>query len=286
MIRKLKKIKSLLKDRIALKLLKHQLKSFEASESDAVKVAEAIIETIQGKFTDEERDLFQKIEKRRQTLLAANDSINYIDYGAGKSNEPRSLKVAKQGVKVKSTVAKIALASKSKKRCLFLNKLVSKFDSNVIFEMGSCVGISGAYLSTALKTKGSGELTTMEGSPEVAKIANDTFSILGLDANVLVGSFQSKLIDNFENSREIDFLFNDGHHDGDATLKYFESSLSYLAKKAIVIFDDINWSASMADAFQKITVHPKVSISINCGWAGVVILDEYAVTKKHYKFLM
>ena len=286
MIKKLKNVKSYIKNRVSLRLLKYQLRKLESSDVDVAQVAEAAIETITNKFTSKERELFQKIEERRKNLLASNDSISYIDYGAGKSNNPRSLNAAEQGVIGKSTVAKIALASKSQQRCLFLNKLVSKFNPKVVFEMGSCVGISGAYLSTALKTKGFGQLTTMEGSPEVAKIALETFAILQLEAKVRVGSFQSELVNNFENSPKIDFLFNDGHHDGDAMLQYFDSAIPYLANKAIVVFDDVNWSKSMADAFQKIILHSKVAISINCGWAGIVILDERAVTKKHYKFLM
>jgi predicted O-methyltransferase YrrM len=57
-------------------------------------------------------------------------------------------------------------------------------------ELGSCVGISGSYIASALAANGHGHLWTIDGSPGMAKLTKQTFERLSLQqwATSVVGS--------------------------------------------------------------------------------------------------
>jgi predicted O-methyltransferase YrrM len=122
-----------------------------------------------------------------------------------------------------------------------------------ILELGTCVGISGSYLATALKHNGQGGLWTIEGSPKIADIALETLSNLGLlrFATVIRGPFLETL-SHVLSDHKFDFVFIDGHHEGSATIDYFNQIKLRLRRGAIVLFDDIEWSADMSDAWRTI----------------------------------
>ena len=61
----------------------------------------------------------------------------------------------------------------------------------------------------------------------------------------------------FKNSDPIDLFFNDGHHDRDAVINYFEKVLPYLSKNAVIVIDDISWSPGMKSAWMEIENDPR-----------------------------
>jgi len=61
----------------------------------------------------------------------------------------------------------------------------------------------------------------------------------------------------------LDAVFIDGHHDGAATLRYFETILPVLAPGAVVVFDDIGWSMEMHEAWKILQAHRSVCCSID-----------------------
>ncbi len=67
-----------------------------------------------------------------------------------------------------------------------------------------------------------------------------------------VGNFSKTLGPALAALRPIDFMFIDGHHDRDATLRYFEQARPFLAPKNVVVFDDIDWSDGMREAWAQI----------------------------------
>ncbi len=52
--------------------------------------------------------------------------------------------------------------------------------------------------------------------------------------------------------------------------KYFNECLKTLHNNSILIFDDINLSSEMKEAWLEIIEHPKVSVSINTYFWGFV----------------
>ena len=51
---------------------------------------------------------------------------------------------------------------------------------------------------------------------------------------------------------------------------------------SIFIFDDINWSKGMQEAWNKIKAHPQVSVSIDTFFWGMVFFRKEQV-KEHFK---
>jgi predicted O-methyltransferase YrrM len=119
--------------------------------------------------------------------------------------------------------------------------------------MGTCLGISACYIASALKLNGRGHLVTLEGASAFADVAKENLKALGLNnTSINVGKFSGTLSNALQTMQPVEFLFIDGHHDRDATLDYFAQSRPYLATSNIVVFDDIDWSDGMREAWAKI----------------------------------
>lgn len=141
-------------------------------------------------------------------------------------------------------------------------------------ELGTCLGISTAYLGMALKQNGNGELTSFEGSPDRAEIAVQNINDLGLENTVQIiqGRFQETLPDYLEKTEFIDFAFIDGHHQEDVTLHYFNIIFPKFIHGGVIVFDDIFWSAGMYRAWKTIQSHHMVSDSFVFRGMGIVQL--------------
>lgn len=162
----------------------------EHHEPRARAIGEAILSTINGSIGAEERDLIEKIEQRRASLLSSSKTIQVVDYGAGKPSDNRSKAMMQQGVISTESVAKITMASKPKMWATMLFNIIRQLKPDTAIELGTCVGISAAYQSSAMKLNGRGCFKTLEGAPEIADIARDTIESLHLDnTEIVVGPF-------------------------------------------------------------------------------------------------
>ena len=214
----------------------------------------------------------QQIERRRRLLLEDFRVIERVDYGAGAPTDSLSLEEQARGRTLKSTVAAAASASKPKTWATLFYHLTRQKKPVKALEMGTCVGISGAYIATAMSELGAGHLYTLEGDPAVADIATETFKTLGLGDRVTVvkGRFSDTLPSVLERG-PFDLVYIDGHHDGAATIGYFEQIYPHLSPKAVVIFDDIRWSEGMLGAWKNIASRPGL-IAQDMGGVGYVSL--------------
>lgn len=136
--------------------------------------------------------------------------------------------------------------------CRILFTLVESLKPEAALELGTCVGISGSYTAAAMK--GHGRLYTLEGSSDFAGVAKETMTSLKLPKNVsfVTGLFDNTLSATLSKEPKWDFVFIDGHHDGDATLRYVQAIRPLLAENAIILFDDIQWSKDMLRAWDTI----------------------------------
>jgi predicted O-methyltransferase YrrM len=140
--------------------------------------------------------------------------------------------------------------------------------------MGTSVGISAAYQAAGLELNGWGRLMTLEGAPEIAALARRNLSELGLERiEVREGRFQDILGDAAREHGPLEFVFVDGHHDGEATVGYFGQLKPQLAPGATVIFDDIDWSPGMRRAWREISADDSVAVSADLGEIGIVSID-------------
>ena len=67
-----------------------------------------------------------------------------------------------------------------------------------------------------------------------------------------------------------DCVFFDGNHTEEATNRYFELCLKSIKNESVFIFDDINWSDGMKNAWNNIKQHNSVRVTIDLFFMGIV----------------
>ncbi len=247
-------------------------------------VANAIRVARDGDLAPDERAWVDRIEALRARVNASTAEIARVDFGAGRPDSARDAATMGDGVRVVETVGEVARnASKSPFWCRFLFALVRGARPVSCIEMGTAVGISASYQAAALRLNGSGRLLTMEGAPTLAEVARANWRELGLDEiEVAVGRFADTLPSALPARRPLDYVFVDGHHDGDATLAYFEMLLPHLAPRAFVVFDDVAWSDGMRRAWRTIAGDARVARAVDLGAVGVAAIDAARPRARHF----
>lgn len=205
------------------------------------------------------KKVYNEVEDLRQQLLIDNTIITITDLGAGSHvNNNRQKKI--------SAIAHNAL--KPPKLAQLLYRLVADLNPHNIIELGTCLGITTLYLQ---KASPAANVYTLEGCPETAGVAGETFKKAGInDVKLLTGNFDNTLPDVINNLSQLDFVFVDGNHQKEATLKYFEWCLPKVHENTLLIFDDIYWSHGMKEAWTEIKANPKVTVTIDLFWIGLV----------------
>ena len=178
-------------------------------------------------------------------------------------------------------------AEKSPKFGQLFFRLIQFFEFKSIFDLGTSLGITTAYLAFANTGLTNGltrnvEVKTFEGCPETAKIATENFEKLGIkNVEIIIGNLDETLAKKVAETEKIDFVFFDANHRFEPTIKYFEICLTKAHEESLFVFDDIYWSAEMAAAWQEIKNHPKVSVTIDLFFVGLVFFRKKQ-PKQHF----
>ncbi len=200
--------------------------------------------------------IFENIESVRSKMILSQSKISVSDFGTGRST-----------IRSVSSIAKKSLKSAKYGQLLF--RLVNHFQPKMILELGTSFGITSCYLALA---NTSSQVTTIEGCPEIAKIAKNNFDLLSTtNIDLVVGSFDNMLHGELKKLNKLDFVFFDGNHNLGPTLDYFEQCLKRSHEDSVFIFDDIHWSKNMERAWDTIKTHPKVTSSIDLFELGIVL---------------
>ena len=162
--------------------------------------------------------------------------------------------------------------SSSKRRCQFMATLVAETKARSVVEMGTAVGISGAYLAAGLAVNGEGRLITLDLDPERHAVATTVFDALGLADRVEMrtGNFDDTYAQALADAAPIDILFIDGNHQHEPTIAYYEAARPHLRPGAVVIFDDIRWSDGMRAAWSAVKASDQTAVAADLGPTGLV----------------
>lgn len=231
-----------------------------------------VYEFIEKVLNDKKQyDCYSTIEQQRKQLLQNNSAIEVEDFGAGSS-------VIKTNTRV---VAKIAASSlKPKKYSQLLFRIVQHYKPAVVVELGTSFGITASYLAEGNKNT---QVFTCEGAQNIAAIAQQTFNVLQLqNIHLQQGDFAETLPLLLQQVKKIDFVFIDGNHRKAPTLTYFEQLLTKAHTETIFVFDDIHWSAEMEQAWKEIQQHPKVTLTIDLFFIGIVCISPAVKTAQHF----
>lgn len=197
----------------------------------------------------------------RESLKNNTTTLHIKDYGAGsrvfKSDERKVNEILKYN-------------SSDQKCARLLYRLCRYFKVKNVLELGTSLGVATHAMAISNTDI---HVTTIEGSPEVHQFATSQFKKLGLTN---VESLCCTFNDYLELGKEMtyDMIYIDGHHDGAATIAYFESCLNHTHNDTVFILDDIYWSAGMTAAWNKLCIHPRVTASVDLFDLGLLFLRE------------
>jgi predicted O-methyltransferase YrrM len=117
------------------------------------------------------------------------------------------------------------------------------------------------------------KIFTIEGASEKASLASSMLHKMVPNVEVISGSFDEKLPEVLQRAGKADFVFIDGNHKKDSTLKYFEEILVYTHSNSVIVLDDINWSPGMMQAWKEIQNHEKSRVCLDLFRIGIVLLN-------------
>ncbi len=216
-------------------------------------------------------ECYKKIEPLRQKLLNDNSIIEVEDFGAGSAVVPfKERKV--------NAIAKSSLKNKKFARLLF--RIVRYYKPENILELGTSFGITTCYLACGNRNA---NVHTLEGSKEIAKIAQRNFESLALkNINLIEGNFDVTFKERLAKLKTVDLAFIDGNHRKEATISYFLSLLKKSSVDSVFIFDDIHWSGEMEEAWMQIKNNNAVKLTIDLFFIGIVFFNPDFIAKQHF----
>ena len=200
---------------------------------------------------------YKALKQYRQDLYNNSNTLNITDFGSGS-------RVFKSNTRVISKMAKTS--GITYKRAKLLLRLVNYLDAKNILELGTSLGLATSALRLGNKQA---QITTIEGCPETVKIAQEQFNNYHLDKIDLKNATFENILPQLT-SNQYDLVYIDGNHQKEATINYFETLLPTATNETVFIFDDIHWSEGMTEAWESIKNHPKVTVSIDTFFWGIV----------------
>ncbi|HVS95798.1 MAG TPA: class I SAM-dependent methyltransferase [Puia sp.] len=160
-----------------------------------------------------------------------------------------------------------------------LFRIARHYHPSTVVELGTSLGLSTAYLAAGAS---GARIYTIEGAPAVAAAAGDNLRSLGLAAQVIAGNFETRLGPLLERIAPVDLAFIDGNHLFEPTLRYFEAFLRHASPAATFIFDDIHWSPGMERAWASIKNDPRVLLTVDLFFIGLVFIREEFKVKQDF----
>ena len=200
-------------------------------------------------------------EQHQKEILQCISNVNsnkkeiiVQDYGA-KSKKLRGKRSVREIFKTSSSYGKNAL---------LLYRISNYFKPKRILELGTSIGIGSLHLHLGCP---SAHITSVEGCQETFNLAKQNLESTNIE---LMNSTFYDYIKSL-NEESFDLIFIDGHHDGEA-LKYYLKLLSnYIHNDTIIVLDDIRWSTSMFNAWNKIKLEKKYHLSIDFFRMGILM---------------
>ena len=214
---------------------------------------------------------YKNLSETRSQLSVDETILTITDFGAGSrvfnGNERRVKDIVKHGIS-------------NEKYARLLFRLVNHFKPATIVELGTSIGLTTMYLAAANKKS---KVYTLEGSKEIAEFAKQQFAKNKHENIELVdGDFKDTFPALLNKLESVDFAYIDGNHTKEATINYFNQLLPKCNEHSILIFDDINWSDGMQEAWRYIKIHKQVKLSIDLFFVGIVLFRKEQQQQEHF----
>jgi predicted O-methyltransferase YrrM len=200
---------------------------------------------------------YKQLSAYRKQLFESSESIDL----ASLRQVSRFFKSSKREI---PTLTKNAGITPKRQRLLF--RLMRYLNGDSALELGTSLGLATTALSMA---NPSASINTVEGCPNTSKVAQKYFNDFQLkNIRLHTENFEAYVA---ENDSEVHHLvYIDGNHSKEKNLQYFKTLLKQTTNDSVFIFDDIYWSPQMTEAWKEIINHPKVTVSIDTFYWGLV----------------
>ncbi len=201
------------------------------------------------------------IERIRDSMRSSREVISVTDYGAGHNGKayPREVRM----------IARCSGITRRHGQLLY--RLARHLEPESVLELGTSLGFGTMYLAAGAPNA---SIVTLEGCPATAAIAEANFREAGLtNIELITGPFEDTLDKVLEGDFRPGLVFFDGNHTRDATLRYFRRCISRRGEKAAFVFDDINWSHGMREAWNEVRSEPLVSATADLFRLGIAFFD-------------
>jgi predicted O-methyltransferase YrrM len=224
-------------------------------------ILDAFLQVKNSKYSEVDKKAFHRCENYRKKLLQDNTVISYELFDSDKTAIVKDI---------------CKNAASGKKWCEFLYYLCRNSVSPTVLEIGTNLGISGCYVIEAIKDKPESHFTTLEGLQKLCEISAQQFTSLAPASkfDIIQGLFDTTFPALLEEPVSFNLIFIDGNHQKQPTLKYFKELKSRINTPMIFVFDDINWSKGMNDAWNEIKNDDQVNFTIDLYKQGVVVVDK------------
>ncbi len=204
--------------------------------------------------------LCENLGSRKQSVPQYNSFTNKIKELAASANNIGPLP-AWEGYQQAELIGTSDLASISSTMGHFFSWLCQKKKPSVIVEFGTAFGVSGMYWLAGLELNKNGRLLTFDPNEQWAKIAKANLESISNRFDLTVGTFEEN-IDSVLNNRKIDIAFIDAIHTSEFVLPQLELVIERLSARAIVVFDDIDYSEDMKNCWNTIANSDRIAASL------------------------
>lgn len=214
---------------------------------------------------------FEELRKLRKQLRVNSEMIAVTDFGAGS----KKLKSTNRSVK---QIVRHGIATQ--KQAEFLYRLINFLNPNTVVELGTSVGLTSLYLAKAAPKA---TVYTLEGCENLTRFSSELFKTHHVkNITSISGNFNDTLPELLNSLTTVDVLYIDGNHAYEPTMRYFELALQKRNEQSVFIFDDINWSEGMQQAWREICAHPEVTLSLDFFFFGMIFFRKEHKQKEHF----
>jgi predicted O-methyltransferase YrrM len=204
---------------------------------------------------------YKKIEQIRKKLRKNHQTL-YILYAGGHADCGSILPI--------DDVVRYFSVSKSTGNLLF--QLVRRYNLQHIVEFGTAFGLSAAYMAMA---NPGASILTVEQSPEVSAIAEETFKMLKLNNIERINADFDAVIKHFPAKfKYLDLLYVKVITSRRRLCNYFHFIKQYASPSTIFVLEGIYKTKEMTSVWKSIQADPDVSITIDLYSAGLVFFRQ------------
>jgi len=220
-----------------------------------------------------DRKLGNMVERLRASVVDRNDGQKVKTFGSPHSNtdlfdENGEVIPGGYGDHDIQGVAKTGTSSFGG---IQLKRIVDVFGPGDVIELGTNTGLSGCYF---LSSKNTECLVTIEGSPDLCRIADSNLKEIGSNYELLNCLFDDAISQMEKTGRRFSYAFIDGQHEKRATLHYMERLFPLMKEGGIIIFDDVYWSEDMNEAWKEVKADSRFDLCLDFGWRGICRLNQ------------